>query len=303
MPIQLHSSPMKYKDQNGNYQNIVGVSGEPGRGITSAVLNDDYTLTINFTDGTSTTTLPIRGEKGDDYVLTSADIEEIADAVPVHDWAKAEQKPSYTAAEVGAVEDVQINGTSILNNGIANIPYASTSAGAVKVNGAGLEVVNGLLRVLKATSAQIKGQVANFSAIVPSIQHEAVFYGLAKAAGDSTQSASTNAVGTYTENALSAIAQMLNAPVNVSGTTPTINAQAGVRYICGEVSTLNITLPASGCVDVTFKSGSSVTVLTITPPSGITLKWANEFDPTALEANTTYEINIQDGLGVAVAWT
>ena len=89
----------------------------------------------------------------------------------------------------------------------------------------------------------------------------------------------------------------------VSGATPTITAQDNHRYVCGEVSTLDITLPASGIVDVVFQSGSTATVLTITPPTGVTVKWANGFDPTALEANTTYEINIADGLGVAATWT
>ena len=37
---------------------------ENGNGIASAVLNDDYTLTLNFTDGTSTTTDSIRGASG-----------------------------------------------------------------------------------------------------------------------------------------------------------------------------------------------------------------------------------------------
>lgn len=41
-------------------------SGEfDGRGISDAVLNSDYTLTLTFTDGTSYTTPAIRGEKGD----------------------------------------------------------------------------------------------------------------------------------------------------------------------------------------------------------------------------------------------
>ena len=91
--------------------------------------------------------------------------------------------------------------------------------------------------------------------------------------------------------------------VTVTGTTPTITALPGVRYVCGEVTTLDITLPASGVVDVTFESGSTATVLTITPPSGQTVRWANGFDPTALEANTTYEINVMDSLGVATSWT
>lgn len=91
--------------------------------------------------------------------------------------------------------------------------------------------------------------------------------------------------------------------VTVTGTTPTITAMAGVRYVCGEVSTLDIMLPASGVVDVTFESGSTATVLTITPPSGVTVRWANGFDPTTLEADTTYELSIMDGLGVAIKWS
>ena len=97
---------------------------------------------------------------------------------------------------------------------------------------------------------------------------------------------------------------MLNGAVSVSGTTPSITALPGVRYICGQVDTLTIVVPSSGCIDVTFESGSTPTVLTVTPPTGMTIKWANGFDPSSLEANTTYEINIMDGcLGVAGAWT
>lgn len=94
-----------------------------------------------------------------------------------------------------------------------------------------------------------------------------------------------------------------NPVVTVTGTTPSITALPGIRYVCGECATLDITLPASGCIDVTFESGSTPTVLTVTPPTGVTVKWANGFDPTSLEANTTYEINIADGLGVAGQWT
>ena len=50
------------------YQGVPGVpgqTGETGNGIASIVLNDDYSLTINYTDGNSYTTDPIRGEKGE----------------------------------------------------------------------------------------------------------------------------------------------------------------------------------------------------------------------------------------------
>ena len=51
-----------------------GIVGPAGTGISSVVLNDDYTLTLNLTDGTSFTSTSIRGEVGngiDDIVLNS----------------------------------------------------------------------------------------------------------------------------------------------------------------------------------------------------------------------------------------
>lgn len=42
-----------------------GETGATGNGIASVVLNQDYTLTINYTNGQSMTTTSIRGEKGE----------------------------------------------------------------------------------------------------------------------------------------------------------------------------------------------------------------------------------------------
>ena len=97
---------------------------------------------------------------------------------------------------------------------------------------------------------------------------------------------------------------MLDAPETVSGTTPSITAKAGVRYVCGEVSTLTIVPPASGDCEVIFESGTTATVLTITPPTGITaVNWANGFDPTSLDANTRYDLIITDGeWGMMASW-
>lgn len=164
-----------------------------GNGIEDVIFNNDYTLTISFTDGTSYTTPVIRGAKGD----------------------------------AGDVSDVIINGTSVVNQGVASIPVASPST-----------------------------------------------YGVTK-----------------------------GGRIFVSGTTPSITAQDGVQYICGEVATLDIILPDSGIVDVVFTSGATATVLTITPPTGQTVRWANGFDPTSLEANTTYEVNFLNGMGVVGLWT
>lgn len=86
----------------------------------------------------------------------------------------------------------------------------------------------------------------------------------------------------------------------VTGTTVSITGIANTRYMCGEVSTISITPPQSGIIDVIFTSGSSVAVLTV--PS--TVKWPSGFDPTSLEVNTTYELNIMDGVyGAVMKWT
>lgn len=210
----------------------------------------------------------------------------------------------WTTPEPGGVQDVQVNGVSVLDaQGVANVPVADLNTfGTVKVSTIVKFDSNNRLVLTGATDAQIKNENTSFPLLAAKAS-SAAFYGLAKAAGDSTQSSSSNAVGNYTDAAKSAISQMLNGSVTVTGTTPTITALPGIRYVCGECATLDITLPASGCVDITFESGSTPTVLTITPPTGVTLKWANGFDPSSLDANTTYEINIADGLGVAGQWT
>ena len=205
----------------------------------------------------------------------------------------------------GAVQDVQVNGKSIVQDGVANVPVAGAGVmGAVMVSGYGLSMQsNGYVSTKVATPAEVKSGTRSWEHIAPGIQHTSTFYGLAKAAG-SDEKNSTLPVGQYTESAKSAISEMLNGSVSVSGTTPTINALPGIRYVCGEVTTIDIVTPASGIIDVVFTSGSTPAVLTVTPPSGMTMRWANGFDPDNLEADTTYEINIADGcLGVAGTWS
>lgn len=86
--------------------------------------------------------------------------------------------------------------------------------------------------------------------------------------------------------------------VAVSGTAPVITAISGVRYVCGEVATLDFTPCATGICDVVFTSGSTPTVVTL--PN--TVKFPD--GSFTAEANKTYEINIMDGVyGVVMAWT
>jgi hypothetical protein len=107
---------------------------------------------------------------------------------------------------------VQVNGTSVLSNGVANVPIGGTDIlGVVKSGGVIYIDENGQLRQNVAGIVQVKAGTNAGLPIVPNHQHESVFYGMAKAAGDSTQSSSSNAVGTYTDAAKVAIRTMLGA--------------------------------------------------------------------------------------------
>lgn len=210
------------------------------------------------------------------------------------------------------VDDVQVNGTSVVSDGIAEIPRLGASGsgdyGVCRVNqsfGVTQNGDSGYLILSQINDATVKAGDNQYIALTPRYQHKAVFYGLAKASGDTTQSASSNAVGQYTDNAKASIKAMLGVQdgstgtVDVSSTTPTITAVENTRYVCGEVTSLNFTPPASGIAIVRFTSGSSVTVLTI--PS--TVKFPEWFDPTSLETNTIYEICVTDGVyGAVMSW-
>jgi len=88
--------------------------------------------------------------------------------------------------------------------------YATTTTGGiVKVNGYGLKMDNGQIKTDAATTSEIKTINSSYKPLVPQHQHEATFYGLATAAGDITQKASSNTVGYYTDSAIAAILHML----------------------------------------------------------------------------------------------
>lgn len=211
--------------------------------------------------------------------------------------------------------DVQVNGTSVVTNGVANIPKIGLGTlGVVKAPGTYGVSFNGdgELTTYPADTSIIKTGNSNYRPIVAGNQHTAVFYGLAKAAGDTSQTSSSNAVGTYTADAKAAIQTMLGVtpatiaalvdiPLieTVTGTTPTITGQPNTRYNCGEVTSISITPPSSGGVDVFFTSGSTPALLTV--PN--TVVWPEWFDATTLDTNTVYEILIIDGTyGSVMTW-
>lgn len=110
------------------------------------------------------------------------------------------------------VQDVQINGTSILSSGVANVPLGSGSSVGVVKGGTGIGITNaGQMYLIGASSANAKSGTIDTKPIVPNIQHESTFYGLAKVAG-ADMALSSNTVGTYTDEAKEKICRMLGIP-------------------------------------------------------------------------------------------
>lgn len=187
---------------------------------------------------------------------------------------------------------------------ITSTDYATyESGGAVRVGGDGLAIMYGKLYVQRATDAEIKACGNGNKPIVPLTQNAATFYGLAKAAGDTTQSTSSNPVGTYTQEAKTAIQTMLGVTVPevvgscveyITDSSVTIVGEPNTRYVCGEVTSIDITPPAVGTIDVTFTSGSTIAILTL--PSTVKMpEWWG-----GVETGYTYELVITDGVYAGV---
>ena len=201
----------------------------------------------------------------------------------------------------GKVNDVQVNGSSIVTNGVANMPIVNSrnqTAGIVAKTPvwSGVSFTDSGAYLTLPNSILIKQGTDNSRTSLIAQQHESVFYGLAKIAGHDEKD-STLPVGTYTPEAKSAIKQMLSIAdnydsfiVDVEGTDPTITGQPSYRYNCGEVLSLTVTPPETGTIDIRFTSGSTPTVLTL--PSTVKMpEWWVE-----VEANTIYEMCITDGV-------
>ena len=158
----------------------------------------------------------------DDKTEISA-FNDLSDTVSGLQTSKADK--SYVDTQLaGKINDVQVNETSVVTDGVAEIPIAKgNNYGIVKgigTYGVGIDL-EGTLKIYNAQVTDIKNGTSYYLPITPSIQHSATFYGLAKAAGDTTQSQSSKAVGKYTDEAKTAIQNMLNVPSKATATTST----------------------------------------------------------------------------------
>lgn len=97
------------------------------------------------------------------------------------------------------VDDVQVNGTSIVTDGVGALTIGS---------GLTFQANSKTVTISSAGDGTIKSGTYNGSALTPGRQHISTFYGLAKAAGYDEKN-SALPVGTYTEDAKTAIRTML----------------------------------------------------------------------------------------------
>ena len=174
--------------------------GADGNGISSVTLNADYTLTINYTDGTSSTTTSIRGEKGDSgvYVGTSAPsdpnydvwIDTTGDPFPIDDeierqvtnWLNEHPEATTTVTDgavttpklaASAVTTAKIADGAVTNAKIANgaINNAKLASGAVDTP----NIIDGKVTRSKLESAVVN-DISTLQEDVSGLQTEVATY-------------------------------------------------------------------------------------------------------------------------------
>lgn len=146
------------------------------------------------------------------YALTWTGDGKYAGDVYVHANTDSSGGTKLATVDDVTVTDVQVNGTSVVSNGVAEIPKASESSlGVIKVSGSWLgHAVNGdgILFHTQPSNNYLKGGSDGYHSISPINQHVSAFYGLAKAAG-SDEKNSTLPFGQYRDATKSAIQNMI----------------------------------------------------------------------------------------------
>ena len=203
--------------------------------------------------------------------------------------------PVWITPSSGDVEDVQINGTSIVNQGVANIPIVTNGVFGLSTaqDTYGLTVITpGILGTSKATDLQTKQGSHNYKPIVPANEHLAVFYGLSKIAGYNL-SGVTVTPGTYPQEAINSILTMLGVYTSIlspAGNTHTL-LPCPFTYAFGEKSELTVTVTATTEYYFSFSSPAGTACdLTI---NGITGTAGDE-----VEAGKYYEVSVWNGIAM-----
>ena len=191
-------------DGNDGQDGQDGSDGQDGFSPSASISKSGSTATITVTDKNGTTTATVSdgqaGADGHSPVITTTKSGKVTTILS-------------DGQSIGTVEDGADGTTPDLSNYVQKTDYASASQlGIVGIDtGYGIQLTGSSHKLCTnpPTSAQIKEGTQTWRPLVASRQHESTFYGLAKAAGDSTQSASSNTVGSYTDAAKDKILQML----------------------------------------------------------------------------------------------
>ena len=161
----------------------------------------------------------------------------------------------------GMVKDVKIVDTSCVTDGVAVIPEGSADNYGVYKVGTALTVNSGKIGIINAQDNTIKSGASGSSVLTPGRQHLSVFYGLAKVAGDSSQSASQNEPGNYTDNAMDNILNMLGVSALVgrreASATPSANIAQNEAFIyqgklykaTAAITTADTITPGTNCTE------------------------------------------------------
>lgn len=274
-----------------------GQKGDPGADGVTFTPTVSAEGVISWTnDGGKVNPQPVdikgpQGPQGDDYVLTAQDKQDIAELVdaPVQSVNGQTGAVVLDAQDVGAyekpasgipasdlaagvipavpVQDVQVNGTSILTQGVANVPIMSADEkGVAKLGNSnglyGLIVSDGSLMVNGADDYAIKTGSGKRKPITSENQHKSVFYGLCKAAG-ADMASSSNPVGTYTDAAKDKIMKMIGildmiAPYEATGvatraySTGECFIQGGKLYRATAAISIGVSFSSSNCEQTTL---------------------------------------------------
>ena len=198
----------------GNIGNLSELTTEAKTDLVSAIneVNEHggggSSVTVD-SELSTTSTNPVQNRVVTSAIRGKADIQTVSALSDAVQDLDSDVQGLQTAMQ-SKVGDVQINGTSIVSNGVANVPIATeSSVGVCRTDpNFGTGIYAQRLMIARAPDDYIKNGANVYRPIVPSTQHLASFYGLAKAAGHDEKN-STLPVGQYSEEAKTAIRTML----------------------------------------------------------------------------------------------
>lgn len=224
-------------DKNGTTTATV-LNGVDGTGIASATLNEDYTLTLLFTDGTSTTTESIRGATGESGVYcgetepTNPDVnvwvdttgdpypmeEEIAESVD--DWITAH--PEY----VTTVQDGAITVPKFAAGVVDATLTQSGHPADAKATGDAFTSDRSRLTSVESAASSLDARVTNLATLTDGSTTGDAELMDARTVGSTTYTSLHQAIDTEFTNVksnLTNVANRMNHIVALVSTTPTYN--------------------------------------------------------------------------------